>query len=80
MARTSFPAAWHDAIQRESAQHQMIDVSMFFGYRVLQHGGVFDATGLHEANLGQRLVHRTCTQCGAPGEPERCTYCLTPSA
>ncbi len=39
------------------------------------------ATGVTTANLGRpaRLRPINCVNCGAPHEPGRCSYCLTPN-
>lgn len=37
------------------------------------------ATGIYRANLGQPSRRLSCPNCGAPHEPVRCSYCLTPS-
>lgn len=62
-----------DRRMREQMERERLEFSMVFGTKKLRYGD-----GSSYARLAP-VRHASCPSCGAPSEPGRCSYCLTPA-
>ena len=55
------------------------NIQVLYGYAATRPEWLGAQTGMYSQKHGLPHYHAFCRSCGAPGEPDHCSYCLTKS-